>query len=221
MSPHLTDTRFIEYHGVLRAELNIGYRHFRVYTSMEDAIEDRRHHIKHVSDFVTLTLRAHRREAILPLARLLDVHKRTVCIRSLLDHCYNNPSMFLPGRVRGRVRDLDDSAGIVRARAETTIFYIQDCVQQDRMELAALPAGDILALRNKVLAHMDRTALIEGTVPDTFPNREQVERCFHTVDSMLNRWSSAFDAQQYSMDYQADCLKSGVDTLLDTLHRRP
>ena len=202
------EKRFVAYHERLRAELNEGYWHFCVYTALEDALAEHHEAMERAPVFLLLTLRAHRLQALVPLSKLLDNSAGTAGVLQLLRYCEKNPAMFLQDRVRKRV------GGPASALPEDVDEHtVVDWVQQDRKRLWELPTAEVNLLRDKALAHIDKTTLEQGDMPTIFPNRPDVERCYQTLDDVLNGYSRAFGGQRWTMDFPTRTLQRELDAL--------
>ena len=208
------EKRFVAYHKRLRAELNEAYWHFCVYTALEDALAEHAGAMERAPVFFLLTLRAHRLQALVPLSKLLDNSAGTTGVLQLLRHCEKNPVMLLPDRVRKRMKGHEAGYSPEGVDEHTVV----DWVQQDRKKLWDLPIGNINLLRDKALVHLDKKTLEQNEMPTSLPNRPDVEKCFRTLDDMLNRYSLAFDGQRWTMQVESGRL--GKETVVGALRPR-
>ena len=203
------EKRFAECHERLRAELNEGYWHFCAYTALEDAIEEYLKEMSFAPCFFLLTLRAHRLQSLVPLANLLDNSAGSTGVLQLLRHCEKNPDIFLLNHVHKRVRGRESGAPSEAVDEHTVV----DWVQEDRKKMWDLPVSDISLLRDKALAHIDKANFEQAKVPISFANRPDVERCFRTLDDLLNRYSWAFSGRRWTMDLATGMLQRKLDAL--------
>ncbi|MBN1152588.1 MAG: hypothetical protein JXA58_05190 [Dehalococcoidia bacterium] len=204
------EKRFVEYHERLRAELNEGYWHFCAYTALEDAMGEYRQEVKLAPGFFQLTLRAHRLQALVPLGKLLDNSAGSTGVLQLLRHCEKNPGIFLLDHVHKRVKGRESGASSEAADEHTVV----DWVQEDRKKMWDLPVSDINLLRDKTLAYIGKQVFEQGQMPAPLPHRSAIERCFQTLDEMLNRYSWAFDRRRSTMELPTHVLQRELDALL-------
>jgi hypothetical protein len=203
------EKRFVAYHERLRAELNEGYWHFCAYTALEDALAQHAQAMEQAPTFFLLTLRAHRLQALAPLAKLLDNSAGSTGVLQLLRHVEKNPGMFLSNRVRTHVK----SREVANAPEGVDEHTIVDCVQEDRKKLWGLPIADIMALRERAFAQVGERAPHSRAIPEAFSNRTNVEDCFRTLDDILNRYSRAFGERRWTMDLATRTFQRELDTL--------
>ena len=214
------EKRFVAYHERLRAELNAGYWHFRVYTAVEAAMDEYLREMNQASGFFQMTLLAHRRQALMQLAKLLDNGAASVGVLQLLRHCERNPGMFRPEEVRRRVKGHKHAHEIAEAHEGVDENTVVGWVQEDRKKLWALPTEKVATLRNKALAHIDRKTVEHGEVSTPYPFRPEIEACFETLHGILNRYSWQFSSERWTMELQAGRFEREMATLLGAVRFR-
>jgi len=214
------EKRFVAYHERLRAELNAGYWHFRVYTAVEAAMDEYLREMNQASGFFQMTLLAHRRQSLMQLAKLLDNGAASVGVLQLLQHCEKNPGMFEPEEVRRRVKGRKHAHEIAEAHESVDENTVVDWVQEDRKKLWTLPTEKVATLRNKALAHIDRKTVEHGEVSIPYPFRPEIEACFETLHVILNRYSWQFSSERWTMELQAGQFEREIATLLGAVRFR-
>ena len=161
-----------------------------------------------------MTLLAHRRQALMQLAKLLDNGAASVGVLQLLRHCERNPGMFRPEEVRRRVKGRKHAHEMAQAHEGVDENTVVGWVQEDRKRLWALPTEKVTTLRNKVLAHIDSKTVEHGEVPIPYPFQPEIKACFETLHVILNRYSWQFSSERWTMELQPGQFEREIATLL-------
>ena len=148
--------------------------------------------------FFKLTMVAHYDDALLTLSRILDRHEDSLSIWKFFNFVEQNRRIFSNQAFRQRMKENPNYASLIKSHTPITLKE----VDEDRQKLGSLEdaISRIRELRDKVLAHTDRTFYLSGKITTkkyTF-KRKKLYEVIATLIEILNRYSGAYNASSYS-----------------------
>lgn len=156
---------------LLHEEGYMGWTHFRIWQQIVGYLDNHQKIGKYAPIFFSSTIFAHSGMAVLHLTRLLDQHKDAISLEHLLKLAEEQKDHF----------------------AHATTEQVVEQVQKDRVILEDLcnRAKDIRAMRDKILAHLDKDRLrdperIIARIKNINP--QDIEDLYQTLSKIVNTY---------------------------------
>jgi len=148
--------------------------------------------------FFRLTMLAHYDDALLTLSRILDRHEDSLSIWKFLNFVEQNCRIFSNQAFRQRMKENPNYESLIESHTPIT----RKEINEDRQKFGNLEGtiSRIRDLRDKVLAHTDRTFYLSGKITTkkyTF-ERKKLYKVIDTLVEILNGYSGAYNSSTYS-----------------------
>ena len=158
------------------------------------------HELNQAPHFFKLTMLAHYDDALLTLSRILDRHEDSLSVWKFLNFVEQNHGIFSSQAFRQRMKGNPHYKSLIESHTPVTTKE----VNEDKQKLGALEdtVDRIKELRDKVLAHTDRTFYLSGkiTTKKYTSKRKNNKKLYEVIDTLgeiLNRYSGAFNSSTF------------------------
>ena len=184
------ESHFKTYLDRIRIELNYTYMHFVVLKTIDVFIEKYQPELRVGNEFWGLTRQSHFFDVMIRLNKICDNHPDALSINSLLNFVEKNLEMFSEESFmrRNPYSSYDDVPRI-------TI----ELLENHRQKYEHFPQSNLKRLRNKVLAHMDITAVEQNYYPfEEWPVEiQEMEEIINNLIETINILSMAYERSRY------------------------
>jgi hypothetical protein len=188
---------FQKYYDKLIWETILARAHLKLNERLDNYRSSYLKELNQAPHFFKLTMLAHYNDALLTLSRILDQHEDSLSIWKFLNFVEQNCRIFSNQAFRQRMKGNPNYESLTKSHTPVTPKE----VDEDRQKLGSLQ--DIISrlreLRDKVLAHTDRTFYLNSKITTkkyTF-ERKKLYEVTDTIAGILNRYSHAHNASTF------------------------
>jgi hypothetical protein len=148
--------------------------------------------------FFTFTIRAHLDDALMTLSRIIRRQKDAFTIWDFLNFVEKNPEIFSDEAFSQRMKQKPDYEEYGEYRVKSHTLITQKDIEKDKQKLLSQEQtiNNLITLRDKVIAHIDRNFLLTGKViSNEYPLQpQQLEEVIDNIVEILNRHSYAYNS---------------------------
>jgi len=188
------ELRFKKYLDAIMRELHNAYWHFIIYKHLEKDRVEYQKELREAPEFWGLTQRAHLFDTIMRLNKICDDDKETINILTLLDFSKQNVHIFADESFTKRKG---------YARDQNLPKIDKSLLSEHRQKYTTFSDTNLRKLRNRVLAHIDKTIVMKDVWPfkKWSVNIAQIETIINDLDNTLNLLSTSFDGNKYIKEF--------------------
>ena len=207
------EARFKAYHDSLRRELNNAYWHFLIYKHIEKCRTDYQKELQEAGEFWGLTQRAHLLDTIMRLNKICDNDPETIDIHTLLDLGERNLHIFTGKPFYAR------KSGSSYSIDQNVPEITEKLLSEHRQRYTDFPQTNLRKLRNRVLAHIDKSLVMHDVLPfkEYEVDIDQIETIIDDLDNTLDLLSIAFDGSKYSKEVRF--LEQGMNDMMELMRQ--
>ena len=213
--PTKEEELFIKYHERLIWELISAHDHLKLWKRLENYKSNYLRELNQAPHFFQRTIKAHFDDALLTLAKILDIDSDAITIWKLLNFAEQNKDILSTQSFQQRRRhEPNYDEYWVESHVPITLKEIQE----HKAQLAELEnvINNIKGWRDKVIAHIDRDFHIKGkSVAKEYPLEiQQLQKVIDTLHSILDRYSNAYKGSTWIIEYVgADDVQYVMDSI--------
>ena len=211
--PTQEEKLFLKYYQGLIQETTYARAHFKLWERLEDSIVEYQHELNEARHFFNLTIKSHLDDAILTISRILDTDEESLSIWKFLCFVEQNISIFSMQSFQKHTMKSEFHKELINNHLPITLEEIQ----KHRKDLDNLKQvmDKIKKWRDKRLAHLDRAFLLKGK--NIKFQRQQFNLIIDTIAHILNKYSSAYNASSWSIQFVDE---NDVQGILDAVRFR-
>ncbi len=209
----------MKYYDKLVQEIIRANFHFKLWRRLEDCKVEYIHELRQANAFWVFTMQAHFDAALMHLFKVLDTHPDALSIRKFLNFVDSNSRIFSTMAFEQRQTAKGTDKELCRYQVARHCPICHQHIKEDEAKLNRLetPINNLAEWRDKVYAHIDRTALLKGTGLDiTHPVPiTDMDNIIVTTKEILNRYSQAFDASRWVVEM--DCEEAEIKAIMEAV----
>jgi hypothetical protein len=204
--PTQIEQLFLKYYDGLIKEITYARAHFKLWERLEESVVEYQHELNEAPHFFNLTIKSHLDDAILTISRIVDTNEESMSIWKFLCFVEQNINIFSTQSFQKHTMNSEFHEGLVNNHLPITL----DDIQKHRKDLDNLKQvmDAIKKWRDKRLAHLDRAFLLKGI--NISIQRQQFNLIIDTIAHILNKYSSAYNASSWSIQFVGEDDVQGI-----------
>ena len=204
--PTKEEALFLKYYEELIKETTYAHAHLKLWEQLVDCTKEYLHELNEAPHFFRLTMKSHLDNTILTLSRILDKYEGSLSIWKFLDLVEQNREIFSTQAFQNHIINNQYYEDLIKSHVPITLNDIQG----HRKELDGLRQviDKIKTWRDKRLAHLDRRFHLRNR--NVSLQRQQIQNVIDTLARILNKYSSAYHASSWSIQFVSEGDFQGV-----------
>ncbi|MFC1939001.1 hypothetical protein ACFLWM_02480 [Chloroflexota bacterium] len=179
--------------------------HLELWEQLNDYKDNYLRELNQAPHFFQFTMLAHYSDALLTLSRILDEHKDSLSVWKFLNFAEQNRDIFSNEAFAQRMRQKPYHKSLIISH--TPITHKEIAEDRQRLKNLEVTTSRIMYIRDKVLAHIDRTFYSRRggiTKKKYLFQRKELNKIYEVIDTLLtilNRYSTSYSAGRFLEKY--------------------